>query len=162
MSERTIRFCPYCGASTMTRFLYGADRPACLSCGWIYFEDPKVAVAVVIKQDGKVLLTMRDNEPFLGFWTLPAGFVDAHEHPERAAERECLEETGLVVHVSALLNLVYGREHPHGADILLVYAAEITGGELHPGDDAGDAAFFDPDNLPPLAFRSTRTALGLE
>jgi 8-oxo-dGTP diphosphatase len=162
MSERTIRFCPYCGASTQTRLLYGAERPACPSCGWIYFEDPKVAAAVVVKQAGKVLLTLRNNEPFLGFWTLPAGFVDAHENPERAAERECREETGLVVRVSSLLNLVYGREHPHGADILLVYAAEVTGGELQAGDDASDAAYFDLENLPPLAFRATRIALGLE
>ncbi len=142
--------------------MHGAERPVCPECGWIYFEDPKVAAAAVVKQFGKVLLVLRNNQPYLGFWTLPAGFVDAREDPRRAAERECLEETGLVVRVGELSSLFYGREHEHGADILLVYPAEVTGGVLHAGDDASDAAFFELDALPPLAFRSTRKALGLE
>jgi ADP-ribose pyrophosphatase YjhB (NUDIX family) len=67
-----------------------------------------------------------------------------------------------VARVTRLLDLISGREHPRGADIVLVYAAEITGGELLAGDDATDARFFPRDNLPPLAFRATRCALGLE
>jgi len=54
-----------------------------------------VAVAVLIERDGKVLLVRRANTPQKGMWTLPAGFVDAGEDPAQAAERECLEETGL-------------------------------------------------------------------
>ncbi len=162
MSIRKIRYCPYCGASLVTRFLYGAERPACPSCGWILFEDPKVAAAVLVEQDGRVLLTRRVNEPYQGFWTLPAGFMNAREDPERAAERECLEETGLVVKVTGLLHLISGREHEHGADIMLVYSAEVVGGELRAGDDASEASFFDRRALPPLAFRATKKALGME
>jgi len=162
MSERKILYCPYCGASTVTRFLYGAERPACPSCGWIHYEDPKVAAAVLVEEDGRVLLAKRVNVPFQGYWTLPAGFVNAREDPARAAERECREETGLEVQVTTLLDLIYGREHEHGADILLVYRAEVTGGELLAGDDAGEVAFFDRQALPPLAFRATKKALGVE
>jgi 8-oxo-dGTP diphosphatase len=146
----------------VTRFLYGAERPACPSCGWILFEDPKVAAAVLVEQGGRVLLTRRVNEPYQGFWTLPAGFVNAHEDPERAAERECQEETGLDVKVMGLLDLISGREHEHGADIMLVYRAEVVGGQLRAGDDASEAAFFDRHALPPLAFRATKRALGVE
>lgn len=162
MSERTIQFCPYCGVPVDRRFLFGAERPTCPRCGWIHFEDPKVAAGVLIEQDGKVLLVRRVNDPARGEWSFPAGFVNAYEDPARAAERECLEETGLIVHVTGLLELISGREHPRGADIVLVYAAEITGGSLAAGDDADEAAYFARDSLPPLAFRATRRALGLE
>ena len=151
-----------CGASLETRLLFGRERLFCPACGWIHFGDPKVAAAVLVERDGQVLLTQRANEPFQGYWTLPAGFVDADEDPARAAERECLEETGLVVRVGELLELISGREHQSGADIALIYRAELVGGELQSGDDARGAAFFSRSELPPLAFRSTKKVLGLE
>jgi len=106
-----------------------------------------------------VLLNRRVNEPYRGKWSLPAGFVDAHEDPARAAERECLEETGLQVRVTGLLDVLAGREHSHGADIFIVYIADIVGGMLQAGDDADDAAFFPLDHLPPLAFATTQCVL---
>ena len=162
MSARRIRFCPYCGTPTEERLVFGAEHPTCPACGWVHFEDPKVAAAVLVEQDGRVLLVRRINEPHSGCWSLPAGFVDAHEDPARAAERECLEETGLRVRTTGLLHLITGREHARGADIFLVYAAEILGGDLSAGDDADQVGFFARDQLPPLAFQTTRKALGIE
>jgi ADP-ribose pyrophosphatase YjhB (NUDIX family) len=144
-----------------TRPASGQPRAVCPDCGWIHFEDPKVAAAVLVEHEGKVLLTQRNGEPFRGMWSLPAGFVDAREDPERAAERECLEETGLVVRVTGLLELINGREHENGADMVLIYTAELVGGELHAGDDADAAAFFGRTELPPLAFRSTKKILSI-
>jgi ADP-ribose pyrophosphatase YjhB (NUDIX family) len=160
--DDTVRFCIQCGAPLERRFLFGQARPVCPSCGWIYFADPKVAAGVLVEADGRVLLVRRVNEPGRGMWSFPAGFIDANEDPARAAERECLEETGLVVETTALLNLVAGREHPRGADIVLVYTARVVGGSLQPGDDADLAQFFPREALPPLAFHATRVALGLE
>ena len=57
--------------------LFGRERPVCPQCGWIHFADPKVAAAVLIEKDGRVLLVRRTNEPFRGLWTLPAGFINA-------------------------------------------------------------------------------------
>jgi 8-oxo-dGTP diphosphatase len=131
----------------------------CPACGWIYFPDPKVAAGVIVEKDGQVLLVRRAGDPARGLWSFPAGFVDAFEDPARAAERECLEETGLVVEVTGLHEIISGREHERGADILLVYHARITGGELQAGDDADRAEFFPKEDLPPLAFRATRVAL---
>jgi len=159
--SQAIRFCMHCGTPVEMQFIFGAERPVCPSCGWIYFADPKVAAAVVVEQDGQVLLTRRINEPYQGMWTLPAGFVNAHEDPARAAERECREETGLQVRVAALLDVIAGREHERGADIVIIYRAEVVGGNLEPGDDADRAAFFARDALPPLAFNATRAALGI-
>ena len=81
------------------RFLFGEERAICPQCGWIHFEDPKVAAGVLVEQEGRILLVQRGNDPERGVWSFPAGFVNAYEDPARAAERECLEETGLVVRV---------------------------------------------------------------
>lgn len=162
MSDKPVKYCPYCGVQVERRFLFGEERPVCPQCGWIHFEDPKVAAGVLVENEGKVLLVRRVNDPQKGLWSFPAGFVNAYEDPARAAERECLEETGLVVSVTRLAALISGREHPRGADIVLVYEAAVTGGRLAAADDADQAEFFARDDLPALAFRATRQALGLE
>lgn len=143
------------------RFLFGKERPYCPECGWTYFSDPKVAAGVLVERGDEVLLVRRVNDPGSGLWSIPAGFMDAYEDPARAAERECLEETGLEVRVTALANVIGGREHARGADLVIAYHAEVVGGSLQPGDDASEAAFFPRSALPPLAFRATRILLGL-
>ncbi len=138
---------------------FGHLRPVCPNCSWIHFADPKVAAAAFIEQDGRVLLVRRVNEPFRGLWSLPAGFVDAGEDPARAAERECLEETGLTVRALGVLEVIAGREHPRGADFVIVYRARIVNGELHAGDDADRVEWFSSGALPPLAFVATQKVL---
>jgi ADP-ribose pyrophosphatase YjhB (NUDIX family) len=141
---------------------FGRLRPVCPACGWIYFADPKVAAAVLVEQEGKVLLVRRANEPQRGLWTLPAGFVDGGEDPQRAAERECLEETGLEVRVVGLLDVMYGLEHPRGAHIIIFYQAEVISGTLQAQDDVDGAEFFSRGELPPLAFSTTKKILGMD
>lgn len=137
------------------------ERPTCPKCGWIHYEDPKVAAGVLlvreteIRHSSEVLLVRRVMDPFIGRWSIPAGFVNAFEDPRGAAVRECLEETGLVVQVKDLFDVLYGREHPRGADILLVYRATLTGGNLSAADDADEASWFPLTALPPLAFETT-------
>ena len=154
-----VNFCPRCGTALVIEERIGRMRPTCPACNWIYFPDPKVAVAVVVCEEEKVLLVRRTNDPKRGLWTLPAGFVDAGEDPARAAERECLEETGLTVSTTRLLDVIAGQAHARGADILIVYLAKKKDGVLHASDDADQAGFFDPAELPPLAFASTQTIL---
>lgn len=160
MAETTINFCPRCGSTITTQRRFGKVRPVCPDCDWVYFADPKVAAAVLVEQDESVLLVRRSNEPARGLWTLPAGFVDAGEDPARAAERECLEETGLTVHVTALLDIIAGLEHARGADIVIVYRAQVQGGVLQARDDADQADWFSRNELPPLAFEATKRVLG--
>jgi 8-oxo-dGTP diphosphatase len=160
MAETTINYCPRCGNTISQQHRFGKFRPVCLVCDWVYFADPKVAAAVLVEEDGCVLLVRRVNEPARGKWTLPAGFVDAGEDPASAAERECFEETGLSVSTTGLLDIVTGLEHPRGADMVIVYRARVQGGVLRAGDDADLAAWFSSDDLPPLAFEATRHVLG--
>lgn len=159
MLSDQVNYCPRCGSLLQQAEQFGRLRPVCPACRWVYFPDPKVAaVAVVIHQE-QVLLTRRINEPFRGAWTLPGGFVDAGEDPKCAVERECLEETGLTVRVLRLLDVIAGQEHPRGAHILIVYQAELVSGTPQAGDDTDQVGFFQLDQLPQLAFRSTAQIL---
>jgi 8-oxo-dGTP diphosphatase len=157
--EQEINFCPRCGTKTTLQEKFHKPRAVCPNCGWIYFSDPKVAAAVLVEQDGRVLLVRRVNEPFRGLWTLPAGFVDAGENPARAAERECVEETRLTVRATRVIDVIAGREHPRGADFIIIYQAEVISGIAKAGDDADQVGWFERSNLPPLAFRATRWVL---
>lgn len=159
MEDESIRFCPRCATELIRRLHSGKLRPACPNCGWVYFPDPKVAVLVLIRKDEQILLVQRVFEPQKGSWTLPSGFVDAGEDPKAAAQRECLEETGLVVDDLKLLDVIYSQEYPRGASILLLYEAQVRSGDLRPGDDAGQVGYFSVDRLPPLAFLSTHQIL---
>lgn len=155
MIEGPIQFCPRCGTKLRVQFHSGKQRPSCPHCDWVYFPDPKVAVAVIIQKDTEVLLVQRRYDPQKGHWTLPSGYVDAGEDPLEAAKRECLEETGFLIGFVQLMDVLFSQEHPRGASILIVYRAEIQSGELKAGDDAQGAAFFTLQDLPPLAFAST-------
>ena len=161
MAHTEFKFCPRCATPVIHEERFGAIRPVCPNCGWIHFVDPKVAAAVLVIRDGLVLLVRRVNEPFRGLWTLPAGFVNGGEDPAEAAARECLEETGLSVRVTRVYDIVSGREHPRGADFVIVYLAEVLGGEMKADDDADAVDWFERNDLPPLAFLATRKVLGV-
>jgi len=159
MANTEFNFCPRCATPVIHEQRFGAMREVCPKCGWIHFVDPKVAAAVLVVQNERVLLVRRVNEPFRGMWTLPAGFINGGEDPAEAAARECLEETGLSVRVTRVFDIVAGREHPRGADFIIVYQAEVLSGEMVANDDADAVEWFAGNNLPPLAFRATQKVL---
>ena len=61
------------------RFVHGHNRPACLACGFVHYAGPKVAVGVVVFQDGRILLNRRAIDPGKGRWSFPSGYVDLGE-----------------------------------------------------------------------------------
>ena len=146
------RHCTACGA-----LLDGArPHPACTGCGRTQHRDPKVGVGVVAcDAQGRLLLVRRAVRPEKGRWALPAGYVDRDEDPRAAAAREAEEETGLRVRVGDVVD-VWPGTGDGGASFFLAFEAEVTGGDLHAGDDASDVGWFAPDALPDLAFASTR------
>ena len=154
-----LNYCPRCGHALEDREAFGHVRRVCPACGLIVFRDHKVAAGVLVEHEGRVLLVRRRMKPREGMWTFPAGFVEFDEDPAKAAARECREETGLEIEVTGLLDVIAGREHERGADIVIIYCARLAGGELSAGDDVDKACFFAPGKLPPLAFRATQIAL---
>jgi 8-oxo-dGTP diphosphatase len=154
MSSSTATFCTACGGRLDT----AGQHPVCTACGRTHFRDPKVGVGVVVHDErGRLLLVRRGVGPGRGLWALPAGFVDAHEDPRVAAAREAYEETGLHVQVGAVVD-VYPTPGHGGASFFLAFEARVVGGTLAAADDALDAGFFGADELPELAFESTRDA----
>ncbi len=142
--------CQRCGGVTEEREHEGRLRPVCRECGAATFLDPKVAVAVVISRDDRILLGKRaqwTRSP--GTWSLPAGFVDRGELVESAATREALEETGLAVTIGPVLGVF---SEPGEPVILIAFPAVTAIGEPTPGDDLIELAWFLPDELPELAF----------
>jgi len=154
-----LNYCPQCGTPLEDREAYGRVRRYCPSCNRVVFRDPKVAAGVVVERDGQVLLIRRGAGLRRGLWSIPAGFVEYDEEPAATAVRECREETGLEVELTGLLDVIPGEGLPGEASFLVVYQGRVTGGRLAAGDDADRAAFFPADDLPPLAFSSTRKAL---
>jgi 8-oxo-dGTP diphosphatase len=115
---------------------------------------PPVAVDVIIElldvPARRIVLIERANPPH--GWALPGGFVDAGETLEQAARREMREETGLDVHLTALLGCYSNpARDPRGHTIGIVFIGEASGQPVG-GDDAALARAFDPLSPPPLAF----------
>jgi acetyl-CoA carboxylase carboxyl transferase subunit beta len=118
--------------------------------------EPKVGVGVFVLADGRVLLVQRAMEPERGRWSLPAGYLDPGEDPRAVAARETLEETSLHVEIGELIDVYHNPPDSGGASIFILYRARLVGGTLAAGDDAAAAGFFGRDELPELAFHSTR------
>ncbi len=152
------RFCPRCGQPLAVAPLYGRERPHCPACGFIHFQNPRVAVAALVTEQACVLLVKRAVIPQVGFWALPAGFMDWDETPAAAAVREVAEETGVQVEVTNLLEIF---PMPQGDGIVITYAARpLAARTLEPGDDVSDARWFAAHELPTdLAFESTDSIL---
>ena len=142
-------YCPQCGTKLEEQFIFGRTRAVCPGCSYVHFEDPKVAVGVVVEKEGRIVLAKRGHEPNYGLWSFPSGFADAGEVLEDAARREVEEETGLSVRIDRLLG-VYSRSGER--TIFVAYAGTAIGGELAVGEECLEVATFAPDALPELAF----------
>jgi len=145
----------------ITRIVSDKARRACPACGYIHFTDPKVGVGVLVVKDDKVLLVRRTMNPERGKWSIPAGYLDRGEDPRKTAVREALEETGLEVAVDGLVDVYYNPPQQGGASIFILYDAHLLGGDMQAGDDADAVGFFGLDELPDIAFASTRDAINL-
>ena len=154
------KFCPRCGNRLGVRLLKRGDpeRLVCESCGFVFYQGPKLVAGALFELDGGIVLVQRDIEPGYGKWTFPGGFVERGATTEAAAEREVLEETGLQVRVSGIVGLYsYEGQIP----VIAVFDADVIGGEPVPLDETMDVRIFPRDTLPwaEMAFPSTEHAL---
>jgi len=142
-------FCIECGAPLEARPAFGKIRQVCPACGHVHFDDPKVAVGVVVELDGLIVLGRRNHEPNLGQWSFPSGYVDAGEVVEEAAAREVEEETGLKVAIDRLLGVF---SEAGKRTVFIAYAGRAVGGTMEAGEECFEVKAFPPDALPPMAF----------
>jgi len=153
----TYTFCPRCGAPLTDAVKFGRMRRVCRYCGFIHFQDPKVAVAALVSDGERVLLVRRAAIPRIGFWALPAGYMDADELPEEAVAREITEETGITIRVLGLHGIVPLAGWTERRGILVLYRAEPVSGGLVAADDVTEVRWFGRAEIPwdELAFEST-------
>jgi 8-oxo-dGTP diphosphatase len=143
-------YCQQCGSPTEERLVEDRLRPVCTVCRTVTYLDPKLAVAVVIEREGRLLFGRRGvGTREAGKWSFPAGFVERGERVEDAAVREVAEEVGLRIELGRLLGLFSERGE---TVVLAVYAAAAAIGTPVARDDLEAVGWFAPDDLPELAF----------
>ncbi len=151
------KFCAYCSASLTVRHIEGRERKNCPSCGITHYENPVPASCVILVDDQRrLLLTRRNVEPGKGLWCLPGGFIELGESPDRAALRELEEETGLNGRIHSLLAVATDPHPDYDTVLITAYLVLNYSGLLSAGDDVSEAAFFQHNQLPDIAFRSHR------
>lgn len=169
------RFCPACGTPTVPKQAEGRERDYCPACNRLHYENAKpCSGALVVDEQGRVLLGKRSIEPFFGLWDIPGGFLEADEHPEAGAVREVLEETGIAVELTGLLGVWMDTYRP-GDDpttwhhsLNFYYTARPVGGAIaangafSPNAESSELRWFERAELPPLeaiAYENGREAL---
>ncbi len=159
----TYSFCPKCGQALTTRPVDGHERLVCPACGFIFYQNPKPCVSVLVLDQDRLLLAKRAIEPFKDWWDIPGGFLELDEHPEQGAVRELAEETGLQIRPVELLGIYMDTYGDGGESTLnLCYVAELLGGQPRPGSDVAQLAWFELGALPErVAFGWSQTALAV-
>ena len=135
-------------------------RYVCKDCRAIHCLNPKVSAGIIVVSEGSLLLVRRAIEPYAGQWNLPAGYVEYEESCEQAAVREAREEAGVDVVLRGLHGVYSCVDDPRAHYVLVIYRADIRGGELRGGDDVDDARLFPLTDLPEhIAFDGMRRAI---
>lgn len=111
-------------------------------------------ITAVVTRGTDVLIVRRADN---GAWTPVNGIIDPGEEPAVAAEREVLEESGVVavcerlawVHTLPPTTYLNGDQTQY---IDLTFRCRYVSGVPHPADgEATEARWCDPDNLPEMS-----------
>ena len=151
-----MKFCSACGASIQILVPVGdnRERHVCISCETIHYHNPRIITGCLPVYQNKVLMCRRAIEPRLGFWTLPAGFLELGETVAQGAARETEEEAGAQVEVGDLYCMF---NLPHIGQIYMMYLAELPEPifSTHT-DESLEVRFFTEEEIPwrELAFRT--------
>ena len=152
--------CPRCSGPLVIE----GNAATCRSCGRVVYANPApTGSAILIDEDGRVLLARRAGDPGKGMWDLPGGFVEEGEDPLTTVRRELAEEAGVEIEPIEFLG---GFPDQYGGEgiptVNLYWTARIVTGEPSPSDDVAGLEWFDPDDLPDedeFAFSNTVLAL---
>jgi ADP-ribose pyrophosphatase YjhB (NUDIX family) len=143
-----LRHCSRCGGQLAYGPVAGEERERyhCRECGQVTYVNPRlVSTTLPLTDDGRIVLLRRAIAPGIGTWAQPGGFLEADETVIQGAKRETLEETGLEVEPTDIVG-VYPQ--PRASVVVVVYAAAIVGGEMHPTPEALEVRAFAIDDLP--------------
>ncbi len=155
-----MKFCSRCGQAVVTEVPDGDNRPryVCKHCNTIHYENPRIVAGCVAVYDGSILLCKRGIEPRLGYWTVPAGFMELGEGLPEAAARETWEEALARVEVGPLtvvVDVIKARQ------VHIFFEGVMTEPVFGVGDETLETRLFKPEEIPwnDLAFPSVRIAI---
>jgi len=157
---RSIKHCKACGASAHYAIPTddNRERAICTVCRTIHYENPLNVVGTVPVWGDQVLLCRRAIEPRLGYWTLPAGFMELGETLAQGAVRETDEEAGAHIELQDLytiMNVVrVGQVH-------FYFRARLLNTDFAPGPESIEVRLFTEAEIPweELAFRTVKETL---
>jgi ADP-ribose pyrophosphatase YjhB (NUDIX family) len=155
-----MNFCSHCGSKVAFRIPPGDHLPrfVCDSCGTIHYQNPRVVVGCVVEHEGRILLCKRAIQPRLGYWTVPAGFMENGESLEQGAARECYEEALAEVEIVSLLSLVsiMGANQVH-----VFFRAKLKKPGFGAGPESLEVKLVTPEQIPwnDIAFLSSTFTL---
>jgi ADP-ribose pyrophosphatase YjhB (NUDIX family) len=134
------------------------ERDVCATCGFVNYVNPKIVTGSIVRHDGKILLCRRAIEPRIGYWTLPAGFMELGETAEQAAMREALEEANARIVIDRLL-AVYTI--PRIAQVQIMYLAHLESASISAGPESLEVKLAGWSEIPwdEIAFPSVIWAL---
>ena len=134
------------------------ERLMCPDCGYVLYDNPKVVVGSVARWQERILLCKRAINPRIGYWTLPAGYLELNETTSEGALREAREEASARLELDGLL-AVYNI--PRLSQVQLIYRARLLSPEISAGHESEAVGLFAWDEIPwpELAFPSVHWAL---
>ena len=157
-----MNFCSECGHPVRVGIPDDDNRPRhiCDACGTIHYQNPKIVAGTVPVYGDKVLLCKRAIEPRLGYWTLPAGFMENEESTDDAAARETWEEAHAKVDIKHLYVVI---DTVAISQVYMMFLADMPEPEYGAGPESLEVELFSEDEIPwdELAFPTIEKTLRL-
>ena len=142
-----MKYCSNCGSAVFKAIPEGDDRHrfVCFQCKKVHYQNPQIIVGTVPTFDHRILLCKRAIPPRLGFWTLPAGFMENGESTKDGAIRECYEEC-LAKLKEVKLFAVF--DIPRINQVYLFYRAQLVHPSYATTAESSEVDLFDEHSIP--------------
>ena len=142
-----MKFCSECGQTVTARIPSGDTRSRfiCDHCETIHYQNPRIVAGVLATHKRHVLLCRRAIEPRIGYWTLPAGYMENGETTEEAALRETWEEARASMQEQELYMLF---NLPHINQVYMFFRGELADLDFSAGEESLEVKLFSEEEIP--------------
>lgn len=142
-----MKYCSDCSGKVVKAIPDGDDRYrfVCVKCNMIHYQNPQIIVGTIPTFDHRILLCKRAISPRLGFWTLPAGFMENGESTRDGAVRECYEECLAKLQDVELFAIF---DIPRINQVYLFYRAQLIDPSYSTTAESSEVNLFDEHSIP--------------